>query len=88
MWYLDARAVAEAMPSLDDQVLLAERALLAVEDGGQVAGKVRDRLTVPVGLSEAKALAVALGSQRGRAAFDGKPSKVVYVPNRLINLVP
>ena len=40
MWYLDARAVAEAMPPLDDQVLLAERALLAVEDGGQVAGKV------------------------------------------------
>ncbi|MDT5411569.1 MAG: leucyl-tRNA synthetase [Mycobacterium sp.] len=55
----------------------------------QVAGKVRDRLTVPVGLSEEKALAVALGSDRVRAAFDGrKPSKVVYVPDRLINLVP
>ena len=55
----------------------------------QVAGKVRDRLTVPVGLSEEKALAVALASDRVRAAFDGrKPSKVVYVPDRLINLVP
>src|SRR5487761_79800 len=55
----------------------------------QVAGKVRDRLTVPVGLSEDKALAVALASDRVRAAFDGrKPSKVVYVPDRLINLVP
>jgi leucyl-tRNA synthetase len=55
----------------------------------QVAGKVRDRLTVPVGLSEEKALAVALGSDRVRGAFDGrKPSKVVYVPDRLINLVP
>jgi len=55
----------------------------------QVAGKVRDRLTVPVGLSEEKALAVALGSDRVRVAFEGrKPSKVVYVPDRLINLVP
>ncbi|MEP6753156.1 MAG: leucine--tRNA ligase [Candidatus Dormiibacterota bacterium] len=55
----------------------------------QVAGKVRDRLTVPVGLSEEKALAMALASERVGAAFDGrKPSKVVYVPDRLINLVP
>jgi leucyl-tRNA synthetase len=40
-------------------------------------------------LSEENALAVALASDRVRAAFDGrKPSKVVYVPDRLINLVP
>jgi leucyl-tRNA synthetase len=55
----------------------------------QVAGKVRDRLTVPVGLSEEKALALALASDRVRVSFDGrKPSKVVFVPDRLINLVP
>jgi leucyl-tRNA synthetase len=55
----------------------------------QVAGKVRDRLTVPVGTSEEKALEAALASDRVRAAFDGRrPSKVVYVPDRLINLVP
>ena len=55
----------------------------------QVAGKVRDRLTIPVGTSEEKALEAALASDRVRAAFDGRrPSKVVYVPDRLINLVP
>ena len=55
----------------------------------QVAGKVRDRLTVPVGLSEKMALDMALGSERVRGALDGhNPSKVVYVPDRLINLVP
>jgi leucyl-tRNA synthetase len=55
----------------------------------QVAGKVRDRLTVPVGLSEKMALELALGSERVRGALDGHgPSKVVYVPDRLINLVP
>ena len=55
----------------------------------QVAGKVRDRLTIPVGLSEKEALELALASERVRAALEGrKPSKVVYVPDRLINLVP
>jgi len=55
----------------------------------QVAGKVRDRLAVAAGLSEAQALEAALGSERVQRAFDGRrPSKVVYVPDRLINLVP
>src|SRR5467141_3615100 len=55
----------------------------------QVSGKVRDRLPVAAGLSEEQALAAALASDRVRAALNGtKPSKVVYVPNRLINLVP
>jgi leucyl-tRNA synthetase len=55
----------------------------------QVAGRVRDRLTVPVGTSEATALELALASERVRAMLDGRqPSKVVYVPDRLINLVP
>jgi leucyl-tRNA synthetase len=55
----------------------------------QVSGRVRDRLTVPAGTSEAEALSAALASERVRAALDGsKPSKVVYVPDRLINLVP
>jgi leucyl-tRNA synthetase len=55
----------------------------------QVAGKVRDRVTVSAGLSEEQALASALASDRVRAALNGgKPSKVIYVPNKLINLVP
>ena len=55
----------------------------------QVGGKVRDRMTVAAGLSQEQALASALASERVRAALNGgKPSKVVYVPDRLINLVP
>jgi leucyl-tRNA synthetase len=55
----------------------------------QVAGKVRDRVTVSAGLSEEQALASALASDRVRTALNGgKPSKVIYVPNKLINLVP
>jgi leucyl-tRNA synthetase len=55
----------------------------------QVDGKLRERLTLPVGTPEEAVLAAALASDRVRAAFDGrKPSKVVFVPDRLINLVP
>ena len=55
----------------------------------QVGGKLRDRLTVPAGISENSALKAALGSPRVKAALDGgKPSKVIFVPDRLINLVP
>jgi leucyl-tRNA synthetase len=55
----------------------------------QVAGKVRDRATVPVGLPEAEALNVAMRSEKVRAALNGRgPSKVIYVQDRLINLVP
>jgi leucyl-tRNA synthetase len=55
----------------------------------QVGGKVRDRVEVDSGLSEAEATKVALASEKVRAALNGRgPSKVVYVPDRLINLVP
>jgi leucyl-tRNA synthetase len=55
----------------------------------QVAGKVRDRATVPVGTSEAAALEIAMRSEKVRSALNGRgPSKVVYVQDRLINLVP
>ena len=55
----------------------------------QVAGKVRDRATVPVGTTEAAALEVAMRSEKVRATLNGSaPSKVIYVQDRLINLVP
>jgi len=55
----------------------------------QVSGKLRDRLSVDAGLSEAGALEAALSSEKVRAALDGRaPAKVIYVPDRLINLVP
>jgi leucyl-tRNA synthetase len=55
----------------------------------QVAGKMRDRVVVPVGMTEDAALKAALASEKVRSALDGRgPSKVVYVQDRLINLVP
>ncbi len=55
----------------------------------QVGGKLRDRIEVDAGLSEEAALKAALSSERVRGALNGRgPSKVVYVKDRLINLVP
>jgi leucyl-tRNA synthetase len=55
----------------------------------QVAGKLRDRATVPVGTTETAALEVAMRSDKVRTALNGSaPSKVIYVQDRLINLVP
>jgi len=72
-------------PEYDEEAAAVPEVTVVV----QVAGKLRDRLSLPAGTSEKEVLAAALASDRVRVAFDGrKPSKVVFVPDRLINLVP
>ena len=54
----------------------------------QVNGKVRDRLTLPAGISESEARAAAEASANVAAFTAGRAvRKVVYVPDKLINLV-
>ena len=54
-----------------------------------VGGRVRDRLTVAAGLGEAAAIEAARASERVQRALDGRePGKVIFVPDRLVNLVP
>jgi leucyl-tRNA synthetase len=74
----------ESWPAYDAAVAAEPEVTLVV----QVDGKLRDRLTMPAGVSEEKALQAAMGSSKVRAALDGgKPAKVVYVKDKLINLV-
>jgi len=57
----------------------------------QVAGRVRDRLRVPAGLDEPAAVDRALASaavQRALGGEDHRPARVIYVPDKLVNLVP
>jgi len=55
----------------------------------QVAGKLRARLSLAAGASEKKVLDMALSDPKVKAALNGgQPSKVIYVQDRLINLVP
>ncbi len=74
-----------AWPVYDEALLVEPTATMVV----QVAGKVRDRLEVPHGLSEPEAVELALKSERVVSFLDGaRPRRVIYVPDRLINLVP
>jgi leucyl-tRNA synthetase len=54
----------------------------------QVNGKVRDRLTLPAGVSKEAAEAAALDSEGAKKFTEGMTvRKVIYVPGRLVNVV-
>jgi leucyl-tRNA synthetase len=71
---------------------VADSALLAVDEielTVQVAGKLRDRVRVPADADQPAALAAALASENVKKHLgSGAPRRVIYVPGRLINLVP
>jgi leucyl-tRNA synthetase len=59
-----------------------------VEVAVQVNGKTRARVSVPRGAEEGVVVAAAQGDVAVRRFTEGKSvRKVVYVPNRLLNLV-
>ncbi len=71
-------------PEVDEEAAKEEEVTLVV----QVNGKVRDRLTVPVGIAEEEAKALALQSEAVQRYLQGKaPRRVIYVPNKLVNIV-
>jgi leucyl-tRNA synthetase len=68
-----------------DEVAAAEELITLVV---QVNGKVRDRITVPVGIGEVEARSAALESEViKRYLGEGEPRKVIYVSGRLVNIV-
>jgi leucyl-tRNA synthetase len=71
---------------------VADPALLAVDEVEltvQVAGKVRARVRVPADADEATARAAAEANENVKKHLGaGAPRRVIYVPGRLINLVP
>jgi len=74
----------QAWPELDEAAAKDDEITLVV----QVNGKLRDRITVPVGLSEAEAKAKALESEAVKQYLDGKkPKKIIVVEGKLVNIV-
>jgi leucyl-tRNA synthetase len=73
-----------AWPEYDPEAAAEPEVTLVV----QVAGKLRDRLQVPAGLPEAQAIERALTSEKVTQHLGGRPRKVVYVPDKILNLVP
>jgi leucyl-tRNA synthetase len=71
-------------PEWDEAVAKDEEVTLVV----QVNGKLRDRITVPVSVTEAEARELARGSKKVQLHLQGKVVlKEIYVPGRLVNFV-
>jgi leucyl-tRNA synthetase len=74
----------ESWPTFDESMTREDTATVVV----QVNGKVRDRLRVGVGASEAEVRQLALKSEAVTRHFGGKPpKKFIFVPNRMLSIV-
>jgi leucyl-tRNA synthetase len=71
-------------PAVDEEAAKEEEVTLVV----QVNGKLRDRVTVPVGLGEGEMKERALATEGARKFTEGMTvRKVIVVPGRLVNIV-
>jgi leucyl-tRNA synthetase len=74
----------QAWPKVDEKAAANEEITLVV----QINGKVRDRIMVPVNVSDEDAKKTALSSESVIKSLEGKePRQVIYVKGRLVNIV-
>jgi leucyl-tRNA synthetase len=74
----------QSWPRWDEELAKEEEVTLVI----QVNGKIRDKVTVPVSITEAEAKELALSSERIKAYVkDNNIAKIIYVPQRLVNIV-
>ena len=74
----------QAWPVWDKELAADEEVTLVV----QVNGKLRDKLTVPVDISEDEAIKLAFAQERIQGYVAGKSvAKTIYVPGKLLNIV-
>lgn len=83
-WGQDQSVFAARWPEVDPEALLADSFELVV----QVSGKVRGKVTVPVGASEDEIRRIAREIPNVQAHLEGKQvAKEIYVPGKLLNIV-
>lgn len=71
-------------PTYDEKLAAAKTVTLVV----QVNGKLRDKLPVGAGIGQKEAEKLAIASERVQKFLGGKsPQKVIYIRDRLINIV-
>ena len=74
----------QAFPIWDEELAAEEEFTLVI----QVNGRLRDRINVPVSITEREARELALRSERIRRYLEGgEVAKIIYVPRRLVNIV-
>ena len=75
----------KSWPVVDESLLVEDTVTIAV----QVRGKVRGTIVLPRDAGQDDAEAAALAIPAVMAALDGNAArKIIYVPNRIINVVP
>jgi len=73
-----------SFPSWDEGLASEEEFTLVI----QVNGKLRDRVRVPVSITEEEARELALGRNKVKRYLQGSGvARIIYVPRRLINIV-
>jgi leucyl-tRNA synthetase len=77
------RVMDEPWPQADEALLQRETVQLVL----QVNGKVRDRIEVPAGLSDAELVERARASEKVQAHLNGVERRVIVVPDKLVNIV-
>jgi leucyl-tRNA synthetase len=92
LWSRLAEARAEAWSSIHTQAWPAVDEAASAENERevpvQVNGKLRDRVTVPIGIAEAELERLVLARPKVVAALDGKqPLKVIHAGGKLVNIV-
>jgi leucyl-tRNA synthetase len=71
-------------PQYDPEAIVASEVNIVV----QVNGKVRSKLTLPAGISDADLEAAALADPKVKEFIQGKaPRKIIVVPGKLVNVV-
>jgi len=87
LWHLTGHMESihnQKWPDWDEELAKDEEVTLVV----QVNGKLRERLTVPVTITEDEARQLALNSEKVQTYLEDKELvKVIYVPGKLLNLV-
>ncbi len=74
----------QSWPQVDEAAAAEEEITVAV----QINGKLRDRLQLPAGASDAEIQAAALGSEVVQRHIEGKsPKKIIVAGGRLVNIV-
>ncbi len=74
----------QSWPAVDEAAAAEDEVTLAI----QINGKVRDRITVPVGMADADVQALSLGREAVQKFLEGRPPrKVIVVPGKLVNIV-
>ena len=87
----DAKGEALNARIIELETIARERGLqiqIMQQNQVQINGKMRDRFSVPVSITEDEARKLVMESRKVQSYLDGKQViKVIYVPGRLMNLV-